>query len=1302
MMIRLWLSRLVLPGLAVCLAAFAVLISLIRFWVVPELPRYRPQLETTIGALLGEQISIGALSAELDGLDPALMARDVCVLDSNNTQVLCLARIEIHLNTLRTLLTSQPAISQLRITGTDLTLVRDLSGHIGISGLKPAASTPAWMLAIRRISVVNAHLHWLDQTVGSTALDLGSVTAGLVLRDQTHVMSLDATLAATLGQRVSGQIQWSANGQTGQFHLELDQLRLDTLAGFWPGLPIRVRAGALNGTLAGDWNGPHHQALRGDLHLGDTVLSRLDPSATPVGFSLPGARFSLNHDTQDWHLSVSRFQPKMQTLWPESQAEARFSLNEAGLPGRLSLSADYLDIADVAGLIRELASDTAWSQYSSSLNPKGRLRQLRAYYDPAASLGQRWGGQVEVEALSLTAFDKIPGIQGAHLSLNGNDHSGQMNWSVESGHIDLPRVGFRRGLPLDHLTSRLSWLNNGTDWHIDVPDLHFEQGRFHGALNMNLTLPGQADESPQIALNAQVFEADETTVLDLMPRGVIPLTASWFDKALSRGIVHRADVVLQGPLRQFPFRHEEGKFEVSFDAEDVELLFHPEWLPLTGLNAKVRFIGPSLEIESKRGRIGQAQLSEVSARVDDLNIQPWLELHGQATGRLTEAFEVLSHSPIQRIPAQLDRLLSVSGNTQVELNLKVPLDHRLGQTEVQGTAHFNHAGLQFRDLGLNVDQIEGPLNFTRERLSAQGIRGRFLSRPVGVKVNQDNNNIFIDVDGSADAQALSQLFTTLGRGGHALVPPALWSRVKGAMEYRLHLDIPESLGARNEDFKLKLQSSLQGMALDWPKPLGKSEKSALPLAVDLTLRPGSDAPLSINLDNALQARLRFSELSKGFAWKGGTVAVGRSVPDTRPTTGLTVLARVDDLELSEWLPAWGLVANSSRSEAETTALDTLELDINRLAFQQQALGDLHLSLRQDNGLYSGDISGNLAQGRFSAGRDRVRVALDHVRWPQLNPRTERHDSTPTETCTDCATTADWPALDINVAKMFWHNVELGQLHLNTQTMPGRIKLQNLQLDAPDRKLSLEGEWSTLGSHPRSHIKGQLHLDGLGQTLAHFGFPGKLRDTPARFELDLAWPGGPQHATLTRLVGQIGVDLGKGGIPDIDPGLGRVLGLLNLDTIWRRLSFDFSDLFGAGLAYDGIKGNLRLDNGQVLTEGLLIDAVPARILISGRAGLQQHDLDQTVTVIPHTTAALPIAGVLAGGPAVGAAVLVAQQLIGDHVDSITASQYSLKGTWQNPRIDKLPDAPPLEWLNKAWSGFKAFSGLTPSPITTKQE
>jgi uncharacterized protein YhdP len=75
-------------------------------------------------------------------------------------------------------------------------------------------------------------------------------------------------------------------------------------------------------------------------------------------------------------------------------------------------------------------------------------------------------------------------------------------------------------------------------------------------------------------------------------------------------------------------------------------------------------------------------------------------------------------------------------------------------------------------------------------------------------------------------------------------------------------------------------------------------------------------------------------------------------------------------------------------------------------------------------------------------------------------------------------------------------------------------------------------------------------------------------------------------------------------------------------------------------------------------------------MSGRTGLVARDYDQLVTVTPQLASTLPIAGAIAGGPAVGAAVYLADKLVGDRFNRLTQVQYHVTGSWDKPVYSKL--------------------------------
>jgi len=150
-------------------------------------------------------------------------------------------------------------------------------------------------------------------------------------------------------------------------------------------------------------------------------------------------------------------------------------------------------------------------------------------------------------------------------------------------------------------------------------------------------------------------------------------------------------------------------------------------------------------------------------------------------------------------------------------------------------------------------------------------------------------------------------------------------------------------------------------------------------------------------------------------------------------------------------------------------------------------------------------------------------------------------------------------------------------------------------------------------------------------------------------------------------GAITLKVAEGRILDVNPGAGRIFGLLSLSEIPRRLSLDFSDFFRSGLSFNSIEGTFGLDAGNAYTSNLLIKSPAADILITGRTGLRARDYDQQMVVSPHTGATLPIVGAIAAGPVGAAAGLVLQGVLGKPMGKAMGSRYRVSGSWEKPEI-----------------------------------
>ena len=148
-----------------------------------------------------------------------------------------------------------------------------------------------------------------------------------------------------------------------------------------------------------------------------------------------------------------------------------------------------------------------------------------------------------------------------------------------------------------------------------------------------------------------------------------------------------------------------------------------------------------------------------------------------------------------------------------------------------------------------------------------------------------------------------------------------------------------------------------------------------------------------------------------------------------------------------------------------------------------------------------------------------------------------------------------------------------------------------------------------------------------------------------------------------LSGNFVVEASKGQFVKLDPGIGKLLGVLSLQSLPRRLSLDFRDIFTEGLAFDEIVGTVKVNRGVANTENFRIQGPAVRILMSGDVDLARETQKLHVKVFPSMSDSLSVAGALIGGPIAGIATFVAQKLLKDPIDKIASHEYDITGTWE---------------------------------------
>ncbi len=99
---------------------------------------------------------------------------------------------------------------------------------------------------------------------------------------------------------------------------------------------------------------------------------------------------------------------------------------------------------------------------------------------------------------------------------------------------------------------------------------------------------------------------------------------------------------------------------------------------------------------------------------------------------------------------------------------------------------------------------------------------------------------------------------------------------------------------------------------------------------------------------------------------------------------------------------------------------------------------------------------------------------------------------------------------------------------------------------------------------------------------------------------------------------------KGQFNKLEPGVGKLLGLISLQSLPRRLTLDFRDIFSDGLAFDSIEGKLAIRKGVMrTTDPLRIFGPAAQIEMQGETDLKNETQDLQVVVRPEIGSAAAV-------------------------------------------------------------------------------
>ena len=220
----------------------------------------------------------------------------------------------------------------------------------------------------------------------------------------------------------------------------------------------------------------------------------------------------------------------------------------------------------------------------------------------------------------------------------------------------------------------------------------------------------------------------------------------------------------------------------------------------------------------------------------------------------------------------------------------------------------------------------------------------------------------------------------------------------------------------------------------------------------------------------------------------------------------------------------------------------------------------------------------------------------------------------------------------------------------------------------------KGVWQYGGNltAQRTDLEINQTVKNAGGLLTRLGMPGVFQGGEGTLLGRLRWNDAPTNMDYGSLSGQFKLNSNKGQFLKADPGVAKLLGVLSLQSIPRRFTLDFKDVFSDGFAYDTMEADVTLKDGIASTQNFKMTGPSATVVMDGDLDLESETQNLNVLVLPDLNPAggSLIYSVIAANPAVGVASVIADYLLKDPLGKIFSFQYKVSGPWQAPVIERV--------------------------------
>ena len=1310
--------------------ALVIAVSIAKYAVMPNIENYQNDIISRVAAASGMDVSASAIRGGWAGFRPYVELENVVFREPASTlstrraagdEALRLPRLRASISWW-SLFVQQFRFGELTLESPELALSRGADGLIYFAGraLNQQKDTEDdsrlldWLIEQPGLTVHHATLTWQDEMVpGRETLTFTDVGVLVEKGSRGHRIGFVATPPRTLAKQVTLRVamnvanldgRWQISGTAyveasdanfNEFrrHLDLPDALQSGFGNVRAWIEIDSSTVPVAGTsdVLAQFNPIRY--IGADINILN-ARAQLAQELAPLQIARLGGR--IEYTAEEGGFTVGSKALEFRTREGVTSSPADFSLTlqfqNDPAKARGEVKANGIDLKVMTALLEYFPIGKDIRNVASRFNMRGMVQQSSFAWTGYPDKLSTYRVKGQLAEFASNADEKIPGVSGFTGTVEGSESGGTFTVASKNITLDVPRM-FTEPLHFDVLESRGKWNVTADELGVDVERLKIANNELEGDFSgrytrFHSTGARAADEKGpgSLDLTGKFSRIKATAVANYLPNGIAN-AREYVHWAVRDGDITSADFLLKGPLYDFPFhRGTAGHFRIAAKVKGIDLRYVEGWPSVNDINGEVIFENTGLTAKIDKASIFNAPVRDTALSIDDFeSVTPMLQIKGIADARAEDTTRFLKESPLLTSVGAFTKFVTLDGPGKLDLELKIPLGSKKGNIARITGKYALSRGRARLAFGPEISGLNGSVAFTESSVKSNALSGAGYGNPVAINI-AGGGDAGIGVDFTMRA-AIADL--------KDILPFPMPPQVSGSA------DFVGRVFAKGGTTEVAIESSLTGVTSTLPMPLAKradevrrlrlvfsntglaTEKIRLSLAGNALPAPSNADDAASRIDGRFQRRFDAEGNAKGLF--GGIASVGDMVADISVPEGLWFAGSMPRLDYDAWKIAFDnfYPAQTTPTAGGNTASPIAGFDFKLgglLAygrpFKAMTLKGRHGGEDWRMAVESDEASGDFywRPGAFNdKGYVRARLQrfalIDEASVASVLPQTP---------ASEMQKPAEVPALDIVADKFTFKDRELGKLELRATPQGNDWKIDQLNISNGHAKLVMDGLWQrnadpqTPGTS-RTLMNIKLNTSNLNALFDQFGLADYLKGGKAELEGKLSWPGHSYQFNLATLSGNFKVHASDGRFARIEPGAGKLLGLMSLQSLPRRITLDFRDIFSEGLAFNNIDGNVKILNGMMTSEDFEIKGPAAEIRTAGEVVLPTERVNLKTKVKPLLgEGAAIISGALLT-PVVGAAVFGVSKLL----QGALSYEMSITGTWDNPQVEEIKkNAPPV--------------------------